>query len=88
MVKYEWDKNKNISNGKKHGISFETASGIFSNNDNCTFQDTRKDYGEPRFNTVGKLLASLFSVIWTPRADRKRIISARRANSKERGQYV
>ena len=29
MLKFEWDENKNRSNIKKHGISFEEASSVF-----------------------------------------------------------
>ncbi len=28
-LKFEWDENKNISNQKKHGISFEEAKTVF-----------------------------------------------------------
>ena len=28
MLKFEWDENKNQSNIKKHGISFEEASSV------------------------------------------------------------
>ena len=29
-LKFEWDENKNISNQKTHGVSFEEAKTVFS----------------------------------------------------------
>ena len=37
MPKFEWDNNKNRSNQKKHGISFEDASDIFNDNDRIQY---------------------------------------------------
>lgn len=48
-MQFEWDDLKNRANVAKHGISFETASGIFEG-PFITAQDTRGAYGEARMS--------------------------------------
>jgi len=84
---FQWDKKKAKSNIKKHGVSFEEATQVFKDPNRDTEQDTRRDYGEDRFNTVGKVRKGLLSVIHTPRDETTRIISARKANKKEKRRY-
>lgn len=51
---YEWNEGKNRANISKHGLSFEDAKIVFSGP--CvTFEDTRRDYDEMRFITLGPL---------------------------------
>ena len=83
----EWDERKNRSNIKKHGFSFSFASRIF---DEFTISrlDDRRDYGEVRKHTIGRVGGLLvIAVIHTDRADKIRIISARRADKDERKSY-
>ncbi len=84
---FEWDKNKNASNQRKHGVSFTEAKATLSDPKRVTKQDTRSDYGEDRFNTVGKSGDKLLNVTHTPRGEKTRIISARRAGKKEKKWY-
>ncbi len=51
---YEWDNKKNEENLSKHGLNFADVEIVFSN-PHLTFEDTRFDYGEPRFITFGLL---------------------------------
>ena len=69
---FEWDEQKNKSNFIKHGILFEEAIEIFKN-DCLTWTDNRKEYKEVREITIGQL--------------KKRIISARKANIRERRKF-
>ena len=46
--------------------------------------DDRHDYGEGRHVLFGRLAGRLFVVVFTDRGDRRRIISARKANARER----
>ena len=51
-MRLNWNDAKNAANLAKHGLSFEDASFVFSGP--CvTFKDDRKNYGEPRFITLG-----------------------------------
>lgn len=86
MIEYEWDPKKNESNLAKHGISFELAVEIFDGIV-LTKVDTRKDYGEIREVSIGVVDASELFVVHTQRSQKKRIISARRANRAERKVY-
>jgi hypothetical protein len=86
-VEFEWDENKNRKNIEKHGIGFEKAARIFTG---PTFDriDDRKDYGETRTISVGKI--EELSVIVVIHSDRKgtiHIIGARPAKRAERKRY-
>ncbi|MGZ9052732.1 MAG: BrnT family toxin [Rhodoplanes sp.] len=50
-------------------------------------QDRRYEYGERRFIAIGRIGESVFVVVYACRAGRRRIISARRANRRERDVY-
>ncbi len=52
-----------------------------------TGQDSRQDYEEDRFITVGLLDARLVVLVWTPRGEARRIISMRKANDREKTLY-
>jgi uncharacterized protein len=86
-MEFEWDDAKNTINQIKHGIKFEEARLIF-NGPVLTATDTRHDYGEQREISMGALnMEIVITIVHTDRNGRKRIISARKANRKERGMY-
>ena len=83
---YEWDRNKNDENFRKHGVGFEDAPEVFDGR--ClTFEDRRIAYGEERYITLGHLEGRLVVIAHTPRGENTRIISMRKANSRERKAY-
>ena len=86
---FEWDPEKARSNQRKHGISFAIAQDVFSDPDALS-RDRME--GERRWQTLG--LAGgvlLLLVAHTVENDGQdeiiHIISARRANRKERKRY-
>ena len=86
-MKFEWDMAKNQANIRKHGVRFETAQRIFEG-PVLTWLDDRKDYGEDRYISIGKVESvALIVVAHTSRDDRIRLISARPASRKERQAY-
>ena len=85
-MKFEWDEIKNRSNFNKHGIDFNDATEIF-NSMRVTSVDKRKDYGEVRKITIGRIGKSICVVVYTERDETRRIISARKANVRERRRY-
>ncbi|MBN8430162.1 BrnT family toxin [Microbulbifer salipaludis] len=88
-MEFEWDENKNQSNWLKHRVDFADAIHIFLDDDRVEREDTRKDYGESRFQTIGTTEHGILFVIYTERnGDTIRLISARKANRKERGFYA
>ncbi|MEO1151479.1 MAG: BrnT family toxin [Pseudomonadota bacterium] len=84
---FEWDDEKNLANIEKHGIDFDTAKRIFEGQ-TLTIIDDRFDYGEVREISIGMVDGiAILTVAHTDREDKIRIISARRANQKERARY-
>jgi uncharacterized protein len=89
---FEWDAKKAQINLKKHGVSFEIATTIFSDPLHLSILD-QKMRSEERWITVGRAGDSSTLVVVHTYIDRSneiesiRIISARRATRKEREQY-
>lgn len=79
---FEWDEAKRRSNIAKHGVDFSAAERM-GWSDGVTTPDNRRDYGEARFVTLGMIDGRLHICAWTPRGDRVRIISLRKANERE-----
>ncbi len=88
---FEWDENKAASNLKKHKISFDEAVLVFDDPFVFTEQD-RIENGEYRWQSIGMISGFLFILVaHTIHVDETseiiRIISARRADKKERERY-
>ena len=83
---FEWDEAKNRANIAKHGIGFLGAARVF---DGPVLEqvDHRRDYGEARRAAIGELEGKEVCVVYTMRSNVCRIISARRANRRERREY-
>lgn len=88
-MEFEWDESKNESNQLKHGVSFEEASELFSQDiETLEIFDELHSELEDRFVSVGPIKRGLVLVVWTERdADIIRIISARRATARESQRY-
>jgi uncharacterized DUF497 family protein len=86
-MQFEWDENKNSSNKDKHGLDFSYAKKVFDDINRIKFRDNRKDYGEERWITIGKVLDAILTVVYTIRNTTIRLISARAANNEERNTY-
>lgn len=86
IMKYEWDERKSQTNIEKHGVDFKDVKEIFENV-RITAVDTRKDYGEVRKISIGMIGSHICVVVYTMRKDVIRIISARKANQRERRRF-
>lgn len=53
-MRFTWDENKRQSNLKKHGFDFRDAESVFAG-EIVTVEDTRYEYREERFATLGSL---------------------------------
>jgi len=89
-VQFEWDPKKASSNEKKHGVSFEEARTVFFDENAKLIDDPDHSEDEDRFVLLG--LSSALRVILVCHCVRAeggviRIISARKASSKESEQY-
>jgi uncharacterized protein len=87
---FEWDDKKDRANQKKHGISFEEAMTVFSDENARIIADPYHSNTEDRFILLG-LSASLKTLVvchcYRERESVIRVISARKATRKERGFY-
>jgi uncharacterized DUF497 family protein len=80
-MKFEWDKKKSLENKVKHGIDFDTARGLW-NDDNRV--EVQAPYPlEERYVLIGILDTKIWTAIFTWRGDAVRIISVRRSRKKE-----
>lgn len=68
------------------GLSFELAC-EFEWSTALIVEDVRRDYGERRFQALGRIGRRLHMLVFTPRAGTVHVISLRRANKREVTRY-
>ena len=87
---FEWDPRKNASNKRKHGVSFQEAESVFSDERALLVDDTEHSDQEDRFVLLG-LSSSLRTLVvchcYRDPDDTIRIISARKATRNEAKYY-
>jgi len=91
MIEFEWDEQKNSSNQRKHGLSFEEAARVFLD-PLCLRQQDRYENGEERWQALGAVNGVAVLLVAHTQRDSEggeviRIISARRATKVERRFY-
>ena len=88
-MKFEWDDIKSEQNVKKHGVSFEEAQTVFLDPNAIEFYDNEHSKAEDRFVRLGiSLKGNILTVVFCEIINTAiRIISARKATSKERMIY-
>ncbi len=85
-MSYEWDPDKAKSNYKKHRVKFSDAVGVFEDENAITIEDEHES--ESRFITIGRdFLRRILVVVYTFRGVIIRIISARKATTREKQEY-
>ena len=91
MIQFEWDERKNRANQKKHGVSFEEAQTVFFDEHALEFPDPDPSHREDRFLMLGRSFQLRILVVchcFRLSDSVIRIISARKATSKERSVYA
>ncbi|MFI5102924.1 MAG: BrnT family toxin [Terriglobales bacterium] len=68
-IRFEWDEAKNLSNRRKHGVTFEEASQVFRDPLYVSVQD-RVEGGELRWQTLG-LVGDLLLLTVAPHRQRR-----------------
>ena len=89
-LRFEWDENKNNTNKRKHKVSFEEAKTVFEDVEALVIDDPDHSEEEERFIILGfSSKANLLVVCHCYRMDDTviRIISARKATTRESKQY-
>ena len=81
MLEFEFDERKSLINEEKHGIDFLEAQKLWNDNDRIVIP--AKNLDEPRFLLIGIINKRFWSVIFTYRAERIRIISVRHSRINE-----
>ena len=89
-ISFEWDSSKAAANAKKHGVSFEEAKTVFYDEHALVIPDPDHSVTEDRFLIMG--LSAELRVVVVVHCFRKggssiRVISARRAGTKEQQPY-
>jgi uncharacterized protein len=77
-----WDENKRLKSLANHGVDFRDLDRV-DWEQALVFENRRRDYGETRLIAMAPLDDRLHVVVYVERGDERRIISARKANSRE-----
>ena len=85
-MKIEFDPAKREATLEHRELDMARAAEIFAGA-TLTIADDRKEYGEPRFISIGRLDGRMVVSVWTPRGAARRIISLRKANDREQALY-
>lgn len=89
-IRFEWDRAKNTINKRKHGVSFEEAETVFSDEHALLIDDPEHSDEEDRFILLG-LSAVLRTLVvchcYREKDEIIRVISARKADRTERNHY-
>ena len=86
MIEFEWYSEKERINVEKHGINMDMVKRVFDDPFRITQFDKDHSGLEDRWQILGMADGVLF-VVYTERADKYRIITARKATSQERRIY-
>ena len=89
-ISFTWDENKNLSNQKKHGVSFEEAKAVFYDYHALEYYAPDHSQEEDRFVLLGMSTVTRLLVVchcYRSQEGTIRIISARKATSNERLAY-
>ena len=81
-MRFTWDENKRKANIMKHGLDFANAQTVFAG-PTFTIPDSRFDYGEERFVSIGLLDADVVVIVHTETENEIRVISMRKGTANE-----
>lgn len=87
-MKFEWDTQKSDACYADRGFDFAYVTRAFLDPLRVIRHDDRHDYGEKRYTLMGQIDSRLFCLAYTVRGGVIRIISARKANSREVKKYA
>lgn len=85
-VRFTWDPRKAASNARKHGVTFEEAATVFADPHALAIEDA-VDPGRTLLIGLSERMRVLVAVYAELDEEAIRIISARRATSRERKHY-
>ncbi len=83
-VKFDWDSAKSASNEAEHGLSLASASALWVG---PVVTLPSKHPGELRHLAIGLIEGRHWTVVYAPRGDSFRLISARRSRENEKNLF-
>jgi uncharacterized protein len=86
-MRYSFERARQISNFKKHGLDFSVAHRVIESAQTVTFEDRCFTYEEESFVTLGPLDGTLVVVVTAETEEEIRIISMRKADRHEQNIY-
>lgn len=86
-MQIEFDPAKDVLNIRNHGLSLAVAADLEWDTA-LIWVDDRRAYGEPRQCAMAMLGERLYFVAFVDRGERRRIISLRKTNNREKEQYA
>lgn len=88
LLEFEWDISKAADNLRKHGVSFEEAASVFSDELATAYRDPDHSQYERRYLAIGtSTRGRLLIIAYAYRDERVRIINARQVTKQEREMY-
>jgi uncharacterized DUF497 family protein len=82
-----YDPKKRLATLAERKLDFENAREVFAGA-TFDFSDLRRDYGEVRMITIGRINGRMMVVVWTQRGGARHIISMRKANDREEEKFA
>ena len=83
-MKFDWDSAKNASNEAKHGLSLAAVTALWAG---PVLTLPSKQPGELRHLAIGLIDGRHWTVVYAPRVDIFRLISARRSRPHEKALF-
>jgi len=84
-MEFDYDPRKSATNKTKHGVDFEEAKLVWQDAEAVLLASAYS--AENRYLAIGHIYNTLWTVIFTLRGDKIRIISARRSRESEAAYY-
>jgi len=85
LYMFEWDEAKRDKNLSKHSLDFRDARLVFDSRKVVHVSAVKNN--EARFVSIAIISEKFYTVVWTWRADNRRIISFRRSRDGEERAY-
>lgn len=86
-MEFEFDPAKDEANRFKHGLRLDFGLKIFADPEHVVLASSRPIDGEDRFKAIGLVEGKLYTLVHVWRDEVIRLISVRRSNQGEQGNY-
>lgn len=88
IIGFKWNEGNIDKSYQKHGVTSREAEEVFTDERQLVLEDIKHSEAEKRFTILGKnIKGNILFVAFTVRGVKVRIVSARKANIKERRLY-